>query len=161
MSDEKKPTLHKVSDEAFRFIAGLNLQDHPVVEQRQKLEVVRKLKEALAPGGNSQLVPPSPPADLTVLNEAAKLFNEIVIEKLGLTEWSVVVRKEGVLELVYRKQARGLSWEQIQELSQQPKPLSREQYALLRAQAEAAKADYSWQCHRCGKKTEASTHYCY
>jgi hypothetical protein len=40
----------KTADRALRFLCGLNLQDHPVKEQREALVIVRELAAALKPG---------------------------------------------------------------------------------------------------------------
>lgn len=108
-------TLRDVSDRAFRFLAGLNLQDHPVKEQREGLEVVRTLKEALRPSGGT-----AGPSTLAELERAATLFNQ----KFQNTGWSVRVWGGVTLELVYEKSGKqpevkkeGLSWDQIQHLS--------------------------------------------
>lgn len=40
---------YEAADVAIRFLCGLNLQDHSVKEQREYLDVVRKLQQALRP----------------------------------------------------------------------------------------------------------------
>jgi hypothetical protein len=48
---------HKVSavaDKALRFLAGLNLQDHSVKEQRESLAIVKELMDALKPAHKNE-----------------------------------------------------------------------------------------------------------
>lgn len=40
---------YKTADRALRFLAGLNLQDHPVKEQREAVDIVRALVKVLKP----------------------------------------------------------------------------------------------------------------
>lgn len=47
MSSTPEPDLKIVADRAFRFLCGLNLQDHTVAEQREYLDVVRAMKAVL------------------------------------------------------------------------------------------------------------------
>ncbi len=46
MCADSAAQVYHEADRAFRFLCGLNLQDHPVKEQRELLEIVRQMKYA-------------------------------------------------------------------------------------------------------------------
>jgi hypothetical protein len=83
---EKKKGLEPSADRAFRFLAGLNLQDHPIDEQRESLAVVGELKEAL----------------VTLRKAYAEKPAEKIVSKKN---------SPGALPPV-----QGLSWDQVQQL---------------------------------------------
>jgi hypothetical protein len=47
----KLKALPKVADNMFRFLAGLNMQDHSLADQKEFLKQMRELKEALLAAG--------------------------------------------------------------------------------------------------------------
>jgi hypothetical protein len=108
--EDNNKKLKTVADEAFRFLAGLNLQDHPVAEQREALSVVGKLKESLTVGHVKGPKGDSHPASTLVttgptgatgatgatlnaqeLQQAAVMFNRLILERCGLDCWRVIV----------------------------------------------------------------------
>lgn len=49
LARDARSALRRAADETFRYLAALNLQDHSVREQREHVEIVRKLGTALKP----------------------------------------------------------------------------------------------------------------
>jgi hypothetical protein len=80
-------TISEAADRAFRFLAGLNLQDHATSDQREQLEVVREMKHAPDAEG---LARGASPTYWKALVELADALTQ-GLRNLRLSSWVVTV----------------------------------------------------------------------
>lgn len=100
---DAKAELVVAADEAFRFLAGLNLQDHSADEQRKMLSVIRTLKAALVEAKKT----PAPAPKISIWNRPPERH-------------FAMIQKSDESAKPIRSPGSSLNWDQIEQLSKPP-----------------------------------------